>query len=73
VSEKELALAACDAAKKDRMAKTINVYIDVFAMADGKPDADAIRAEAAERLKAGLKVAKEAYDSSRAIVEETLP
>ena len=73
MNDKQVAIDALDCAQKDHVTKVASAYVDAFLMAEGKPNADAFRKEAAERFKLGLSVLKAAHDSSRALVEQIFP
>lgn len=73
MNDRQVALDACDGAQKERFTKLASVYVESFELAEGKSNADAERASAGERFKAGLKLVKAAHESSRAIVEHVFP
>ena len=73
MDDKEVALAACDSAQKDHLAKVACVFVDEFSMAEGNPNAGQLRKEAGDRFKAVLIIYKAAHDTSRALVEEVFP
>jgi hypothetical protein len=73
MTDKEVALAACDDVRNDRFAKVAGIFMDDYSMAEGKPDANAARKASGERFKAVLKVYKAAHDASRALVGEVFP
>jgi hypothetical protein len=73
VNDKQVALAACDSVQTDRVTKAAGVFMDAFFMAEGSPNADALRKECGERFKTSLRVYKEAHDSSRTLLGEAFP
>jgi len=73
MNDKQTALDACDGAHKDHIAKSASAYFDAFLAAEGQTDADALRTQAGERFKAGLRVYQAAHDSSRALVGQVFP
>jgi hypothetical protein len=73
MNDKQVALEACDSAQRDRFTNAASVYAGAFLTAEGKPNADALRNEAGERFKVGLRVLKAARDSSRTLVGQVFP
>jgi hypothetical protein len=49
MDDKEVALAACDSAQKDHLAKVACIFVDEFSMAEGNPNAGQLRKEAGVR------------------------
>jgi hypothetical protein len=73
MGDQEAALAACDSAHKDHVAKAAGVFIDGYFLAEGQPDADALRQACGERFKTSLRVYKAAHDAMCALAREAFP
>ncbi|HUP03293.1 MAG TPA: hypothetical protein VMU19_04855 [Bryobacteraceae bacterium] len=73
MTDKEAALAACDSAEKDRLARLAGVFMDEYAAAEGKPNAEALRQASGERFQAGMKVLAAAHAAAEGLVGRVFP
>lgn len=73
MGDQATAVGGCDSAHKDRMAKLAGVFFDEYFLAEGKPDADALRKASGERFQAGLKVYGAAHSAAVALVTALFP
>ncbi len=73
MTDKQMAIEACNGVQRDRLARATGVFVDAFFAAEGLANAAAQRQSAAERYLTSLRVNSEAHRAALALVNQAYP